>query len=76
MRDIIARVTSGASVSGDEAFARELAAHLRSEEWALRGRARELAATLARGVPVGRPLTDIGDRVATPLQRARAEVSL
>lgn len=76
MRDIIARVTSGASVSGDEAFARELAARLRSEEWALRGRARELAAKLARGVPVGRPLTDLGDRVATPLQRARAEVSL
>ncbi|HYO55451.1 radical SAM protein, partial [Archangium sp.] len=74
MRDIIARVRQGAAPSGDEAFSQELAARLRAEESQLRERARELAARLARVVPVGRPLTEIGDRVATPLQRARAEV--
>lgn len=76
MREIIARVREEAAPSGDTDFSQELAARLRAEEAGLRVRARELAARLAQAVPQGLPLTDIGDRVATPLQRARAEVSL
>ena len=76
MRGIIARVRAEAPTSGDEDFSRELAARLRAEEAKLRVRARALAARLSQAVPQGLPLTDIGDRVATPLQRARAEVSL
>jgi hypothetical protein len=76
MREIIARVREEAAPSGDADFSQELAARLRAEEAELRVRARGLAARLAQAVPQGLPLTDIGDRVATPLQRARAEVSL
>jgi hypothetical protein len=76
LREIIARVREAAAPAGDEDFARELAARLRAEEAELRVRARALAARLSKAVPQGLPLTDIGDRVATPLQRARAEVSL
>ncbi|WP_224372146.1 B12-binding domain-containing radical SAM protein [Hyalangium versicolor] len=76
MREIIARVREEAPPSGDPNFSRELAERLRAEEAGLRVRARALAARLAQAVPQGLPLTEIGDRVATPLQRARAEVSL
>jgi hypothetical protein len=42
-------------------------------ERTIAARARELARTLQRSVGVGAPLTDLGDRVATPLQTARQE---
>jgi hypothetical protein len=70
MRELMARVRSDAPQSGDAAFAAELAARLRATEDGLRGEARALARDV-QAVVGGTPLTEIGDKVATPLQRAR-----
>jgi hypothetical protein len=73
LRELVARVRGGGDPKQDEAFAAELAARLRETERALKVRARQLAADLS-GCVSGAPLTELGDRVATPLQRARSEV--
>lgn len=44
---------------------------LRAAEASVRGRAQDLACELASKVNRGKPLTFLGDRVATPLQQAR-----
>lgn len=69
---IVARVRSGADPDEDYAFADELAIGLRAVEAEVRAGAVALARTLAGAVGQGAPLTDIGDRVATPLQTQRA----
>lgn len=73
MRRIVAHVRETASTSGDRALADVLAGQLRETEAALRGQARTLAAAVTAAVGQGRPLTELGDVVATPLQRARLE---
>jgi hypothetical protein len=57
---------------GDVQVASEVAVALRETEARLRGEARALARAVAGVIP-GTPLTDVGDKVATPLQRARFE---
>jgi hypothetical protein len=66
----MARARSDAPQRGDAAFADELALKLRATEEALRGEARALARSV-QAVVGGVPLTEIGDKVATPLQEAR-----
>ena len=69
---IVARVRDAADPSEDEDFARTLAVGLREVEVEVRAGAVSLARTLAQAVGRGAPLTDLGDRVATPLQTSRA----
>ncbi len=70
MRRLLAHVR--AREDGDAELAQELALGLRETEQRLKGEARALAREVA-GVVGGAPLTDVGDKVATPLQRARFE---
>jgi radical SAM superfamily enzyme YgiQ (UPF0313 family) len=68
--------TSGTDRAGDAALVAQLAQRARAVEAAVRAEMLEIATALAARVGRGVPLTFIGDRVATPLQRARAtEVS-
>ncbi|HET9932318.1 MAG TPA: radical SAM protein [Polyangiaceae bacterium] len=55
----------------DRALVLALSKQLRATERAVGEAARELARKLQRAVGRGSPLTDIGDRVATPLQTQR-----
>jgi hypothetical protein len=64
-------VESGAPASTDREFAQTLVPGLRAAEKDISGRTKDLAATLTRAIGQGRSLTDIGDRVATPLQTQR-----
>jgi hypothetical protein len=73
---ILDHVERGASKSEDAALVVELTAQLRASEVLVRDRSRELARTLQRAIGRGRPLTEIGDVVATPLQTQRAALSL
>ena len=57
--------------SEDRALVLELEHRLRATERVVGDGARELALKLTRAVGRGSPLTDIGDRVATPLQTQR-----
>ncbi|MEO7096743.1 MAG: radical SAM protein, partial [Polyangiales bacterium] len=59
------------SAEDDRALVNELVPQLRATEKALEARARGLAGTLMDAIGEGRPLTPLGDRVATPLQTAR-----
>jgi radical SAM superfamily enzyme YgiQ (UPF0313 family) len=68
---IVDHVRSGTPDSRDAALVVELSRQLRATESVIRERARDLAATLQGVVKQGRPLTEIGDRVATPLQTSR-----
>lgn len=74
MKAIVAHVRS-ATREADDAFVDGIAHELRAGEDALRRRARALARALQTKIG-GVPLTDLGDRVATPLQRARETPSL
>jgi len=60
----------GAAVD-EEALVAEETAKLRAAEDGVRAGARDLARALLATVKRGKPLTWIGDRVATPLQKAR-----
>jgi radical SAM superfamily enzyme YgiQ (UPF0313 family) len=66
---IVDRVQSGAPRREDRAFIAELAPRLRAKEQVIGREARDLARRLHQAIGRGRPLTEIGDRVATPLQR-------
>lgn len=66
---IVDRVQSGAPTGEDQAFVLDLAPRLRAKEQEIGEQARDLARRLHRAIGRGRPLTEIGDRVATPLQR-------
>lgn len=70
---ILAHVEGEVSARDDAALLAELGAKLRATEQVVQSRARDLARTLQAAVGRGRPLTDLGDRVATPLQTARDE---
>ncbi len=74
LRQLIARAVGPEPRLGDEAFCAELAARLRDTEAGLQRRALALASDIQSSVKQGAPLTFVGDRVATPLQRAQAEV--
>jgi hypothetical protein len=56
----------------DAVLVSELSAELRVVERTIVDGARQLAATLSAHIGRGRPLTDLGDRVATPLQTQRS----
>jgi anaerobic magnesium-protoporphyrin IX monomethyl ester cyclase len=68
---ILNRVKSGAPVHDDRAFLADLKPKLREKEQTISTALRDLARTLQTAVGRGRPLTDIGDKVATPLQSQR-----
>jgi anaerobic magnesium-protoporphyrin IX monomethyl ester cyclase len=68
LRVLLAHVESDAP--GDSAIVADLAGRARAVEAAVRAEMLDLAATLAARVGRGVPLTFVGDRVATPLQRA------
>lgn len=75
LRVLADHVTSGGA-ENDAALVARLAARARAVEAAVRGEMMEIAAELHARVGRGVPLTYLGDRVATPLQRAVAtEVS-
>jgi anaerobic magnesium-protoporphyrin IX monomethyl ester cyclase len=73
---IVTHVKSGGPVSEDAALVRELIPGLRRTEREIGEEARELARRLQRAIGQGSPLTDLGDRVATPLQTQRLAVGL
>jgi hypothetical protein len=58
-------------IDADAALVAELSARLRQTERDISEGARDLAAELTRALGRGLPLTDLGDRVATPLQTQR-----
>ena len=71
LEKLVRHVRSGAPRIEDAALAIDLARELRTVERDVRARARALARTMRDAIGRGAPLTDIGDRVATPLQDAR-----
>ncbi|HLK90847.1 MAG TPA: cobalamin-dependent protein [Polyangia bacterium] len=68
LRELLAHVEGGAG--GDGALAARLSARARAVEGEVRAEMLDLAAALGARVGRGLPLTYLGDRVATPLQRA------
>lgn len=74
LETILNRVKSGAPAHEDRAFLAELTPTLRAKEKEIGLTIRELARTLQKAVGQGRPLTDIGDKVATPLQSPRVSL--
>jgi len=71
MREIVGHVTAHPSdLTKDDLLVSSIAPRLRAVEIDIKARCQALARTIASKVG-GRPLTDVGDRVATPLQRAR-----
>lgn len=71
MRRIVDHVTSNPTdTSRDDLLVTDLTPKLRAVEVDIKSRCQALARTMANKVG-GRPLTDVGDKVATPLQRAR-----
>ncbi len=68
LRELLAHVEQGATDDG--AAVARLSARARAVEADVRSQMLEVAAALAARVGRGTPLTYLGDRVATPLQRA------
>jgi radical SAM superfamily enzyme YgiQ (UPF0313 family) len=68
---IVRFVKSGGSSREERTIAEEETAKLRAAEESVRLRAQDLARELLGVVKRGKPLTYLGDRVATPLQKAR-----
>jgi hypothetical protein len=76
LRRIVARVRDpDAPANRDLNFARALIPSLQRMDRRIRTRARALAARVLGAIGQGAPLTELGDRVATPLQRAVAEIA-
>ena len=71
MRCIVDHVKKDPEGRGDAEMVSALSEELRAVEDTVRGRCVDLAKVLQVSIGQGVPLTDIGDRVATPLQRAR-----
>lgn len=69
LREIMQRVESGTPDRDDAEFAADLATRLRRRESQIDAGARALAEALYTAIGQGLPLTVLGDRVATPLQR-------
>ena len=57
------------SLEKDGDFVAQLSLRLRASEKDIGDRARDLATRIHQAIGIGRPLTEIGDKVATPLQR-------
>lgn len=72
LRALLAHVDSRAPGAGDARVVEELTTRARAVEAATREEMLAIAAALQRRVGHGLPLTLLGDRVATPLQRAVA----
>ncbi|MEO7327275.1 MAG: cobalamin-dependent protein [Minicystis sp.] len=66
----------GASMSEERALVEALIPGLRATEKVVGERCRDLAQRLQAAIGRGHPLTDLGDRVATPLQTQRLAVGL
>lgn len=71
LQRIVDFVKENRPASEENALVEREAALLRAAEDAVRGRAGDLALALLDAIKRGKPLTFLGDRVATPLQRAR-----
>jgi anaerobic magnesium-protoporphyrin IX monomethyl ester cyclase len=69
---IVDAVERGASQDEERALVAELSEGLRATERDVRERCRDLAGRLWKRVGRGKPLTELGKDVATPLQNARA----
>ncbi len=74
LREIVARVRAGEGRQGDEAWGDALAARLSREEADVRAACRALVEELRAVAPEGRPLTKLGDVMATALQPTHEEV--
>ena len=68
---ILAQARAGGEPHEDRRLIEAMVPRLRAMEAEIAARARELALRLQRAIGRGRPLTDLGDRVATSLQTAR-----
>jgi hypothetical protein len=68
---IVRHVRAGAPRAEDMALAVEIGRGLRRTERVVGARARDLARAIEKALGRGAPLTDLGDRVATPLQDTR-----
>jgi anaerobic magnesium-protoporphyrin IX monomethyl ester cyclase len=68
---IVAHVKREAPPAEDAALVARLAPRLRAKEQEIGARARDLAWRIHDAVGQGAPLTELGDRVATPLQTQR-----
>ena len=73
LREIVAHVERSPTPALDGALAEMLGRRLRETEREVLAGARQLAGELKDAIGQGEPLTDLGDRVATPLQRGIAE---
>ena len=73
LRELYDHIQRGAPRSEDAALVADLSARLRQREVQIRAAAQDLAAEILAEVGQGAPLTDVGDRVATPLQRGVSE---
>jgi anaerobic magnesium-protoporphyrin IX monomethyl ester cyclase len=71
LEKIVDFVERDGSASEERALVAELSVQLRATERVVRDRCKALASTLMRRLNRGKPLTDLGDRVATPLQTQR-----
>ncbi len=69
---IVDAVERGASDAEERALVAELSPKLRATEHVVRERCRDLATRLMNTLQRGKPLTELGRDVATPLQTARA----
>ena len=72
MRALHGHISHAGAVRDDRALVELLGAEARRVEAVVRAEMLEIATRLEARVGGGRPLTFVGDRVATPLQRARA----
>ncbi len=68
---IVDHVTRGSTREQDHHLIAEISPKLRKKELEIGERAKDLAYALQRAIGHGKPLTDVGDRVATALQTAR-----
>jgi hypothetical protein len=74
LRSIIERVKTEVPLAGDARFVEKWRQRLAESDAVLRARSHDLAREIQDSVQHGTALTFVGDRVATPLQRAVAEV--
>ncbi len=72
LSQIIDAVERNVSFDEERALIAELSPKLRATERVVRDRCRDLATRLMNRIGRGRPLTDLGRDIATPLQTARA----
>ncbi len=69
LQEIVDHVKAHQTTEKDGDFVAQLSERLRKAEDDIGARARDLATRIHHVIGIGRPLTEIGDKVATPLQR-------